>query len=223
MQSPFSFLKRPPALILTILLAAQASVFYGFSRGSENAPLVRPLSRFPTQLGNWHLVQQGVMEDEVKDVLRADDYLTSFYGNTDTRKVASLFVAYFRSQRAGQTPHSPKNCLPGAGWIWTTSDMVPVSIAGLPNPIQVNRYVVSKGEERAMVLYWYQSRDRVVASEYKAAAYSVSDALRYNHTDTALVRVVIGFRTPQEEQAAYESGVNFIQSFYAPLRGFFPA
>lgn len=218
-----NFLKRPPALILTILLLAQASVFYGFSRGSENIPLVRPLERFPEQVGNWRMVQNGVIEDEVKQVLRADDYLTRFYGNTQSKQLASLFVAYFRSQRAGQTPHSPKNCLPGSGWIWTVSDTIPVTVAGLAQPIEVNRYVVSKGEERAMVLYWYQSRDRVVASEYKAAAYSVSDALRFNHTDTALVRIVVGFRTAQEEQVAYESGVNFIQSFYSTLRGFFPA
>ena len=218
-----SFLKRPPALILTIILIAQASVFYGFSRGSENVPLVRPLELFPAQVGNWRVLQNGVIEDEVKDVLRADDYLTRVYANLRSKQVASLFVAYFRSQRAGQTPHSPKNCLPGSGWIWTISDTVPVAIPGLAQPIVVNRYVVTKGEERAMVLYWYQSRDRVVASEYKAAAYSVSDALRYNHTDTALVRVVVGFRNPQDQPAAYQTAVNFIQSFYPTLRRFFPA
>jgi len=222
-MQPLSFLKRPPALILTILLIAQASVFYGFSRGSENIPLVRPLERFPAHIGEWRMVQNGVVEDEVKEVLRADDYLTRFYGNVQSNQLASLFVAYFRSQRAGQTPHSPKNCLPGSGWIWTVSDTVPVTVAGVVKPIEVNRYVVSKGEERAMVLYWYQSRDRVVASEYKAAAYSVADALRYNHTDTALVRIVVGFKNPQDEQAAYQTGVNFIQSFYSTLRGFFPA
>jgi len=222
-MQPLSFLKRPPALILTIILIAQASVFYGFSRGSENIPLVRPLERFPAQVGDWRMVQNGVVENEVKEVLRADDYLTRFYGNVQSKQVASLFVAYFRSQRAGQTPHSPKNCLPGSGWIWTVSDTVPVAIAGLAKPIEVNRYITSKGEDRAMVLYWYQSRDRVVASEYKAAAYSVSDALRYNHTDTALVRIVVGFRNPQDEQAAYQTGVNFIQSFYSTLRPYFPA
>jgi EpsI family protein len=221
-MQPLNFLKRPPALILTIVLIAQASVFYGFSRGSENVPLVQSLDRFPAQVGGWRLTQQGVIEDEVKEVLRADDYLERFYANDQQRQIASLFVAYFRSQRAGQTPHSPKNCLPGSGWIWTTSDTVPVTIAGLAKPIEINHYVVSKGEERAMVLYWYQSRDRVVASEYKAAAYSVSDALKYNHTDTALVRIVVGFRNPQDEQAAFDTGVNFIQSLYPTLRRFFP-
>ena len=217
-----SFLKRPPALILSLLLVAQASVFYGFSRGSDAVPPVRPLDQFPTQVGAWRMVEQGVMEPEVKNVLRADDYITRSYAESPTRW-AHLFVAYFNSQRAGQTPHSPKNCLPGAGWIWTVSDTVPVPLASRPEPIVVNRYIVSKGDERSVVLYWYQSRDRVVASEYKAAAFSVADALRYNRTDTALVRVVVGFRTPKEQNAAYQTAVEFVKTFFGTLRQYFPA
>jgi EpsI family protein len=163
-----------------------------------------------------------VTEPEIKDVLRADDYVTRTYAESQ-RKWANLFVAYFKSQRAGQTPHSPKNCLPGAGWIWTVSDTVPIQLASRPEPIVVNRYIVSKGEDRSVVLYWYQSRDRVVASEYKAAAFSVADALRYNRTDTALVRVVVGFRTPLQQEAAYQTAVEFVQTFFSPLRQFFPA
>ncbi len=73
------------------------------------------------------MIQQGVMEQEVKDVLRADDYVTRDYAASPT-KVANLFVAFFKSQRAGQTPHSPKNCLPGSGWVWTVSDTIPVTL-----------------------------------------------------------------------------------------------
>ena len=216
------FLKRPPALILSLLLIAQASVFYGYSRGSDAVPPRKPLDQFPAQLGSWRLAEQGVMEQEVKDVLRADDYITRTYAESP-RKWANLFVAYFKSQRAGQTPHSPKNCLPGSGWIWTVSDTVPITVASRPAPILVNRYIVSKGEERSVVLYWYQSRDRIVASEYQAAAFSVADALRYNRTDTALVRVVVGFRTPKEQDAAYQTAVEFVQTFFGTLREYFPA
>src|SRR6202521_3807802 len=98
------------AVILTVLLLAQAAAFYGFSRG-ELAPAHRPLDQFPTQLGDWTMITQGVMEKEIADVLRADDYITRAYGNG--RVGANLFVAFFKSQRAGQSPHSPKNCLPG--------------------------------------------------------------------------------------------------------------
>lgn len=215
-----SFLKNRAALILTVFLLIQGSLFYGFSRG-ETPPQYKPLEGFPTQVGGWKMVQQGVMEQEVKDVLRADDYIVRDYAVSPT-KFADLFVAFFKSQRAGQTPHSPKNCLPGSGWVWTVSDTISMDVPGRPDPIQINRYIVSKGEERSLVLYWYQSRDRVVASEYRAAAYVAWDALRYNRTDTALVRVVVPIVNGQQE-AATETGVEFIRAFFNTLRQFFPA
>jgi len=217
-MSQLSFLKSRPAIVLTVFLVAQCSLFYGFSRG-ETIPATHPLSDFPTQVGSWHMVQQGVMEQEVKDVLRADDYVTREYDSST--QTANLFVAFFKSQRAGQTPHSPKNCLPGSGWVWTVSDTIPVNIAGRGN-IEINRYIVSKGDSKSVVLYWYQSRDRVVASEYRAAAFVAWDALRYNRTDTALVRVVVPVLNNRETEAT-ATGVEFIQSFFNTLRQFFPA
>jgi EpsI family protein len=215
-----SFLKSKSAIILSALLLVQCSLFYGFSRG-ETPPAYKPLDGFPTQIGPWRMAQQGVMEQEIKDVLRADDYVTRDYAEAPG-KLANLFVAFFKSQRAGQTPHSPKNCLPGAGWVWTVSDTIFVPIPGRAAPIQVNRYVVSKGENRAVVLYWYQSRDRVVAKEYRAAAYVAWDALRYNRSDTALVKVLVPVQNGQQD-AAVETGVEFIQAFFSTLRQFFPS
>jgi EpsI family protein len=218
-MAQFNFLKSRPAMILSVLLVAQASLFYGFSRG-ETPPAYRALDGFPKELGSWKMIEQGVMEQEVKDVLRADDYITREYGVSHD-KVANLFVAFFKSQRAGQTPHSPKNCLPGSGWVWTISDTIPVTVAGRAAPMEINRYLVSKGESRSMVLYWYQSRGRIVASEYKAAAFVAWDAIRYNRTDTALVRVVVPVINGKDDLAT-QTGVEFIQAFFATLRQFFP-
>lgn len=99
--------------------------------------------------------------------------------------------------------------------------MIPVSIAGRAAPIEVNRYIVAKGEDKAVVLYWYQSRDRVVASEFRAAAFTAWDALRYNRTDTALVRVVAPI-AGNRDQAATRAGVEFIQTTFSTLRGLLP-
>jgi len=167
------------------------------------------------------MVREIPMDQDVKATLRADDYLTRDYVGPDGQ-VVNLFVAFFKSQRAGQTPHSPKNCLPGAGWMWSVSDVIPVSIAGRAAPMDVNRYIVSKGEDKAVVLYWYQSRDRVVASEVRAAAFTAWDALRYNHTDTSLVRVVMPI-ADNRDQAATRAGVEFIQSIFSTLRALLPA
>ncbi len=216
----FSFLKSRAAMVLSAFLIIQGSLFYGFSRG-ETPPATKPLDTFPAQVGNWQMIQQGVMEQEIKDVLRADDYVTRDYAASPTQ-VANLFVAFFKTQRAGQAPHSPKNCLPGSGWVWTVSDTIPVTVSGRDTPMEINRYVISKGEDKAVVLYWYQSRDRIVAQEYKAAAYVAWDALRYNRTDTSIVKVTVRIVNNQEE-AATQTAIDFIQSFYATLRQYFPA
>jgi EpsI family protein len=199
---------KRPTLVLSALFLVQGAAFYGLSRRAEMIPASKSLSAFPTRIGEWRMLREGVVEQDEQDVLRADDYLTRQYA-APGGKEASLFVAYFQSQRAGQTPHSPKNCLPGSGWTWSVSDTIRVDIAGRALPIEINRYIVSKGDERAVVLYWYQSRDRVVASEYRAAAFTAWDALRYNRTDTELVRVV----TP-----VTQDGVDFIQAFFTPLQ-----
>jgi EpsI family protein len=166
--------------------------------------------------------QEGVVEQEIQDVLKADELLTRSYTNANVGYGAHLFVAYFRSQRTGQSPHSPKNCLPGSGWVRLVSDVVPVPIAGRAEPIEVNRYVVGKSDQKSLVMYWYQSRDRVVAAEFKAKFYVVADALRYNRTDTALVRVVLPI-VNNDIDGSTKAAIDFIQSFYAPLRQHFPA
>jgi len=209
-----------PAFILSLILTLQGSLFYGLSR-NEAVAAARSLDDFPAALGTWRMVERGTIEKDIQDVLRADDYLTRRYA-APPDATARLFVAFFKSQRAGQTPHSPKNCLPGSGWIWSVSDTVAVNVAGRGRPIEINRYVVSKGDARAVVLYWYQSRDRVVASEYKAAAFVAWDAIRFNRSDTALVRVVMPV-SGNRIDAATRSGIEFVQAVFPELRRLLPS
>lgn len=215
-----NILRSRAALLLTIVFAVQAGVFYGMSRG-EAVPVYRPFIDFPTRLGQWQMQQEGVIEPEIKQVLRADDYITRTYSESPTRW-ANLFVAFFKSQRAGQAPHSPKNCLPGSGWIWTISDTIPITVPGRQDPISVNRYVVQNADQKGLVVYWYQSRDRVVASEYAAKVFVVADALRYNRTDTALVKVWVPI-VEGNAQTATDTAVDFVRAFYATLRTYLPS
>src|SRR3569833_2371839 len=114
--------------VLTIVAIVQAALFYSASRG-EGTPLARPLSEMPAALGNWMMTSQGVVEPEVEAVLRADDTVIRGY-RSPTGADASLFIAYFKTQRAGAAPHSPKNCLPGAGFQPVESGFFVVPVAG---------------------------------------------------------------------------------------------
>jgi len=107
-----SLLNNKYLRILTLVLIVQGVLFYTAS-GSERTPLASPLTAFPALIDNWHMVQQGVVEKETLDVLKADDTMFRVYQNDGMHAQASLFIAYFQTQRQGQSPHSPKNCLPG--------------------------------------------------------------------------------------------------------------
>ncbi len=78
----------------------------------------------------------------------------------------------------------------GAGVAGTEFLQVRDVPAGPTRSIEVNRVVIQKGLDRSLVLYWYQTHGRVVASEYWGKVYTVLDAIRYNRTDAALVRVI---------------------------------
>jgi EpsI family protein len=201
-------------------LLAQAAVLYGFSR-KEEVPPSPPLSSMPSALpGGWNLLEEGVIEPEVQKVLRADDTLSRTYKG-ESGYPLHLFVAAFRSQRTGQAPHSPKNCLPGAGWVPSKSDIVNIDVPG-HGLIEVNRYVVQKGDTASVVMYWYQSRDRSVASEYKAKYYVVRDALRDNRTDTALIRVVAPI-DGKNSATAQKMAEAFIQNSFPAIRTLLPS
>jgi EpsI family protein len=214
----FKFLSSRAALAATVLIVLQGALIYSAVR-PESPPSGRALAQFPTSLGSWTLLQEGVIDAETQAVLKADDLLNRYYSGNGTG--ANLFVAAFRSQRNGKTPHSPKNCLPGSGWTPLESSYASIDVGG-PLPIQVNRYVVAHGDERSLVMYWYQSRDRAIASEYTAKFWVVVDAMRLNRTDTALVRVVVPI-VNKDEADADKSAADFIRSFYPALREYLPA
>ena len=221
------FLNSRAARIVKALLVLQAALLYSAVR-PEIVPASRPLNTMPTTLGPWQLVQTGVIEQEVLDVLKADDILNGVYCSSaypDCSKTgqgaASLFVAAFRTQRNGKAPHSPKNCLPGSGWERISAGEITIDV-GRAAPITVNRYVVAYGSQRDLVLYWYQSRDRVVADEYKAKFWVMADAIRLNRTDTALVRVIVPVSN-RDETKAQATATDFVKSFYSTLLNYLPS
>ena len=203
-----------PVLVVSALLLVLIGMFYSIPM-AEYVPPLPPLRGFQTVVGQWRLTGETELETDVPELLRADVTLNRQYAGPGGE--LNLFVAFFKSQRAGVTPHSPKVCLPGNGWVPETSRTLSISVPGEPATIPVNRYVVSRGENRTVVYYWYQSAHRVVANEYLAKLYLMMDSIRYRRSDTSLVRVVVPVRQSQIE-AADQEALAFIDSLYAPLK-----
>jgi EpsI family protein len=204
------------ARVLTAVLLLEGTAFYAVASRSERAPLVSPLSLFPHALGGWIMARDAPIEKEIQDVLRADDTLNRVYVNPSRTDYAFLFVAYFKTQRYGQAPHSPKNCLPGSGWEPVETGRQTIGVAGWNSPIVTNRYVVEHGDDKSVVLYWYQTHQRIIASEYWAKFWLVVDSIRYRRSDTSLVKIVVPVRD-NNIGAATATGVQFIQALFPSL------
>jgi EpsI family protein len=212
-NSPFHFLRSKPVMIVTAVLVTEVALFHGVPT-QEFVPTPPPLEQFAVDVGPWRMLRQMSMDSATENLLKADDTLNRQYAGPGE---VDLFVAFFKSQRAGVTPHSPKVCLPSNGWTEESSGIISISVPGEPAPIPVNRYVVSHEDQRSLVLYWYQSAHRVVANEYLAKFALIFDSLRYRRSDEALIRVIAPI-VGNSEASGEARAIQFIQTIYQPLK-----
>ena len=177
------------------------------------APVIpphQPLAEVPRQLGDWEALKDETIDADTLAVLKANDYLVRTYRNGE--ETAGLFIAYYRAQHAGESMHSPKNCLPGSGWQPVENDRVSLGIDPSGRPVWVNRYIVEKDGQRTLSLYWYQENGRTIASEYWGKIYMVWDTFRTGRRDGAIVRISVPMATRDGDAAALNAALDFARA-----------
>jgi len=214
--------KRIVILSLVMLVAAVA---ISYASRPEIIPPSRPLEELPMQIAGMEGRRSPELKQNILNVLGVDDYIDRVYYRNDSLPVG-LYIGYYRSQRAGETIHSPMNCLPGAGWNPVRNERISIPVND-DEAITVNRITIQKGDVSQVVLYWYQSHGRVIASEYMGKIFTVLDALRTNRTDAALVRVIsqVPSNAPSKaeaEAAAEKAAVEFAQALFPLLADYLP-
>lgn len=224
----------PLILALSMLLSAWGTL-QSLSQG-EAVLTKRPFAEFPLTIAERWKGRELGLPAPVLDVLKLSDYMMRGYvpaaqarGKGERTEVRGktgqdtaplyLYVGYYESQRTGATYHSPKNCLPGAGWEFIESKQVSVPMPDR-GVITINRALVRKGLDEQVILYWYQDRGRVIASEYRAKAYLIWDAMTKNRTDGSLVRISVPVTTTADQ--AYEYGQAFLQGIWPLLSEYMP-
>ena len=200
--------------IAAVLLLATALVLQAHTRG-EFFPPRASLSSLPSQIDDW-TGTDNALDQQTLDILGPGEFLVRDYQNaSQPQPWINLYLAYFPSQKAGDTIHSPNHCLPGAGWVPTSREVVQLARPD-GSMFPVNRYVVSKLGERQLVLYWFQAHGRAVASEYWAKYYLVSDSVRMNRSDGALVRLMTPMLEGESADAA-QARIMELGSQFIPL------
>lgn len=160
--------------------------------------LVQHLDSIPAALDGWSSQVNPPLSDDVMGKLLPTEYLSRTYSDATGRNFG-FSVVYYEKQKGGESMHSPKNCLPGAGWeIWDTST-VPIQLAD-GREVGINRYAVRKGSSKQLVYYWYQTQERVIANEYVGKVCLVWDAMRLGHTGGSIVKINVGEGVLSEEE-----------------------
>jgi EpsI family protein len=219
---------RGRLVVLAIVFIA-ATVFIARATQSEPVPIRKSFETFPGQIAGWTGRPGPPFDPRVLKVLGVDEYLNLTYVKPAQLPIG-VYVGYYRSQREGDTMHSPLNCLPGAGWepesktTLTIPVMNSLSADAEERNIVVNRYLIRKGVDRELVIYWYQSHDRVIASEYASRVHMVLDAARTNRTDAAMVRVITPVPDdPGAEAAAEARAAEFVTKMFPVLHDYLPS
>jgi EpsI family protein len=212
----YSLLPSNRFTITAGLLIGALILLRSVSHGETIVPH-QPLRELPYMIGAWS-GQENPLSEQVLHAVNVSDYTNRVYFTPGIAPV-QLYVGFYGSQKTGDTIHSPKNCLPGSGWDPVRAGQATIAVAG-GRQIVVNEYVIQRDQDKQLVLYWYQGRGRVIASEYAAKFWMVTDALSKNRTDGALVRVI----TPManNEAAAQARLISFTQSLFPQLDEIIP-
>jgi len=182
MKSPISF-----SFLATTVLLASTVLLGGLAARRIPEPLAIPLYRIPSQIPGWGAIGDKKLPDSTLRALDATSYLSRTYRKGPLE--LGLFVAFYAQQRAGESMHSPKHCLPGSGWEIWKHDSALVLVNG--EQVEINKYSIQNLGTRMLMFYWYQSKDRIYASEYLGKMLLARDTMLTGHTAGSIVRVMV--------------------------------
>jgi exosortase D (VPLPA-CTERM-specific) len=187
-NNPHSLFPGLPQFIVAIVLLGSTLAIGQTVEFREKVPSSRPFAEFPLQVGTWSGSRE-TMEQQFIDELDLSDYVIIDYHNGN--KPINFYVAYYESQRKGESIHSPATCLPGSGWIFNQAGTITLPFAsGNGTPMHVNRAYMQKGSYNQLVYYWFPQRGRILTNAYQLKLFAFWDALTRQRTDGALAWVI---------------------------------
>lgn len=203
-----------------LIFAIQAAASYGL-RHEPYLPVPPPLAELSREMGPWEGVRENPIEPEIREILGADDMLARDYRTGGGSAPANLFVAYYKTQLRAKNAHDPRVCLPGAGWNPRESRQIEIPAASGQRSFVANYYQIARGNEAAVVIYWYQTHKGVYTFAQQLSWHRVLDSITDNRTDMALVRILVP-AVDNAIDAANAEAIRFAQLVYPAMLPYFP-
>jgi EpsI family protein len=204
---------------ISCALLLSAYLFLQFRPAGASVPLRKPFNIFPNFIQDWQEKEVLAFDEQALNTLKVTDYVLRRYVNHEGRSLW-LYIGYWDTQRRGAQMHSPKHCLPGAGWEPIEAQRVSLPLREPSGALTVNRYLVQKDQDQMLVLYWYQSGGQAVAGEFDAKLQLINNAILRGRTDGALIRTMSPIYGSMQE--TFDLHVNYIQAISPVLRQFLP-
>jgi exosortase D (VPLPA-CTERM-specific) len=217
---PERWLGPPQSAAAILLLGATLALAQGVDF-REKIPIKRSFDRFPLSVGEWR-GGRTVMEPQFRNALKFSDYALIDFKDRQGREVG-FYVAYYASQRKGESIHSPETCLPGGGWVFEESGQATIARGGATGgSMQVRRAFIYKSGVRELTYYWFPQRGRVLTSIYQLKLFGFWDALTRHRTDGALVRLITPVYETEKPQDAEIRLQAFTREIVPVLAQFLP-
>lgn len=227
-----------PIGIVGITMIVAAATTYRITDRIENTPDRARFVSFPAQIDNWQSKKQ-YLDPNIEKALGFEDYILADYtiprnllepqlpqsrprSDFQRSMPINFYVAYYSSQRKGVSPHSPRVCIPGGGWLITEFDRIEIELANGAQILPINRAIIERDSVRQLVYYWFDQRGRKMSNEYLMKWHLVKDAIFMNRTDGALVRVTTPIFAGEDIVVAENRLKMFIDNISPNLTNYLP-
>jgi exosortase D (VPLPA-CTERM-specific) len=219
--SKYGLLLQPMFVVAVILLGANLAISYTVNF-REKIPAKKNLDQFPLKIGEWSAERNESMAQKFIDRLDLSEYVIINYQNHNGKKI-NFYVAYYESQRKGESIHSPATCLPGSGWSFDQSGTVAITnVPGQNGTMEVNQAIMQSGRNRQITYYWFPVRGRILNNAYQLKIYNFWDALTQQRTDGALVRLITSVYEDETLADAEKRLQNFVRDIEPVLEEYIP-
>jgi EpsI family protein len=180
-------ISRNARVAIIVLLLAGTAMFLRALDRRQSVVSRTALASFPRALKNWAGMDIPIPAETRKSLGTGDFLQRTYKDPVNGGAYVDLYVAYIPDQHV-LFRHLPQVCLEGSGWSPVQSGTTTIAFPG-DAAFPANRYLIAKGDDRQLVVFWYSVRGRRVATQDWMNAYLAFDSLRLSRSDNAMIRM----------------------------------
>ncbi len=178
--------KKSFSIVLSILLVTFVLAMLLRFYQTESTVSV-DFSNFPEEVGDWKAEINDVPAF-VLDLLKPKEIYSANFTNSDGVRVEVLFD-FFITEGSFGGPHSPRNCLPGSGWVLKDSE--PQVIFINERSFSIGRIQIQQDQNKQVMDFWYVTNYGETSNDYIFKIYSMLSSLMFEPREVAFIRFIV--------------------------------